>query len=344
MIIPARHEAANIAETVRRFLAQAYPHLEVIVVDDLSGDGTGEIARRVAASDPRLTVVRGVEPPPGWLGKPWAMQQGARRATGDLLLFVDADVRYHPAAVRAMVAFRERTGADLVAILPRLEMRGFWEHVLMPQLACFVFRSMPIVIANRSRVPALAAGGGIGNLVVRRTYERSGTHEALRDAVIDDVGLARLVRKRGGTTRVALADELVAIRVYRGFREIVAGFTKNMFPLFGWIGTPFLGGFWWVFHVAPHLIAAGALVRLGATSHITPLETWSLATIGTIALSRVTLFRALGYRLDSALLGEVPMSLGWLYILARSAWVVGVRKRLEWRGRLYRAATRFGAE
>lgn len=344
VIIPARDEAASIAETVRRFLAQTYPHLEVIVVDDLSSDGTGEIARRAAAADPRLIVVHGEEPPPGWLGKPWAMQQGARRARGDLLLFVDADVRYEPAAVAAMVAFRERTCADLIAVLPRVQMRGFWEHVLMPQLACFVFRSIPVFLANRSRVRGLAAGGGVGNLVLRRTYERSGTHEALRDAVIDDVGLARLVRARGGTTRGALADDLVSIRIYHGFREIVAGFTKNMFPLFGWIGTAFLASVWLVFHFAPHLVAARGLVRLLETSSITPLDTWSLAAVGIIVLSRVVLFRVLGYRPDNAVLGEVPMSLGWLYILARSAWVVGVRRRLEWRGRLYPSATRFGAE
>jgi cellulose synthase/poly-beta-1,6-N-acetylglucosamine synthase-like glycosyltransferase len=327
---------------VARFLAQTYPHLEVIVLDDRSNDGTGDVARRVAPGDPRLIVLRGEEPPPGWLGKPWALQQGARRARGDLLLFVDADVRYEPAAVAAMVAFRERTSADLVAILPRIEMRGFGEHVLMPQLACFLFRSLPVFIVNRSRVPALAAGGGVGNLVVRRTYERSGTHEALRDAVIDDVGLARLVRNRGGTTRVALADELVAIRVYRGSREIVAGFTKNLFPLFGWAGTALLGILWVSVHVAPHVIAAAGVLRLLSTSHITALETWSLAGVGAIALSRAILFRALDYRLDVAILGELPMSLGWLYILARSAWVVGVRRRIEWRGRFYSSVSRFG--
>lgn len=344
VVIPARNEAVNIGETVRRFLDQTYPRLELFVVDDRSSDGTAETARRAGGGDPRVTVITGSEMPPRWLGKPWAMWQGARPARGELLLFADADVRYAPAAVAALVAFRERTGADLVAVMPRAEMRGFWENVLVPQLACFLFRSMPLFLSNRTRLPGLAAGGGVGNLVVRRSYERSGTHEALRDAVIDDVGLARLVRARGGTTRLALADELVAIRVYRGFREIVAGFTKNLFPLFGWPGTAFLGGSWLVFHVAPHVVAASGLVRLAASSTLAPLEAWAAATVGVIALGRLILFRALGYRLDAALLGELPMSLGWCYILARSAWRVGVRKRLEWRGRLYRTATRFGAD
>ena len=344
VVIPARDEAASIAETIRRFLDQTYPHLELFVVDDGSSDGTAEVARRAAGGDPRATVIAGTEPPPGWLGKPWALWQGARPARGELILFADADVRYEPAAVTALVAFRERTGADLVAVMPQAEMRGFWENVLLPQLACFLFRSMPLLLSNRTRLPGLAAGGGVGNLVRRRAYERSGTHEALRDAVIDDVGLARLVRARGGPTRMALADRLVAIRVYHGFREIVAGFTKNMFPLFGWGGTALLGGSWLILHVAPHLVAASGLVRLVASSALAPIEAWAAATVGVIALGRAILFRSLGYRLDAAALGELPMSLGWCYILARSAWTVGVRKRLEWRGRLYRTVTRFGRD
>lgn len=343
VVIPARDEAAAIGETVRRFLEQTYADLEVIVVDDRSSDGTAEVARSAGRDDPRLAVLPGEALPMGWLGKPWALEQGARRARGELLLFVDADVRYAPTALAAMVAFRERSGADLVAVLPRLELRGVWEHVLLPQLGCFLLRFTPVFIANRSQTRWLAAGGGIGNLVRRRTYERCGTHEALRDAVVDDVGLARLIRTRGGTTRVALANALISIRVYEGFRAVVNGFTKNVFAFFGPLGSPVLMGWWLVGHVAPHVVAGWGLMHWLTGVPIAPLETWALASVGVITLSRVVLFSAVGLRLDNALLGEVPMTLGWCYILARSLWYGGVRKRVDWRGRRYTTLSRFGS-
>src|ERR1041385_5282481 len=106
IVIPARNEARSIERTLRAFLAQDYANFEVILVDDRSTDGTGDLAR--ALGDPRLVVIAGEEPPPGWLGKPWAMQQGSRAARGELLLFVDADVHYEPPALRAAVAHIER--------------------------------------------------------------------------------------------------------------------------------------------------------------------------------------------------------------------------------------------
>lgn len=344
VIVPARTEADAIGDTVRQFLAQDYPRIELIVVDDQSADGTGMAARDAAPNDNRLTVLSGVDTPSGWLGKPWAMRQGAELARGELLLFADADVRYAPGAVSALAAFRERMGADLVAVLPRLELEGFWEHVLLPQLACFLLRQTPIFLANRTTLPWLAVGGGVGNLVTREAYERCGGHEALCDAVVDDVGLARLVRGIGGVNRVAIGDDLVSIRVYRGLRQIVDGFTKNLYPLFGHFGTLSLGGFWLVAHVGPYVTATVGLVRIAGGAPMGTAPAIGLATVGLITLSRVILFRRLGYRLDSAIFGEVPMILGWCYIMARSAWQVGVRKRLSWRGRDYSTAVLFGRD
>src|SRR5436190_18789563 len=126
IIIPARDEARVIAATVRALLASTYRHFELIVVDDRSTDGTGTAAR--AVDDPRLTVIDGEEPPPGWLGKPWARHQGRRRARGELLLFVNADIVYQPDALAAAVDALQRRGTDMITLLPDIRMRGFWEH------------------------------------------------------------------------------------------------------------------------------------------------------------------------------------------------------------------------
>src|SRR5260221_2129337 len=169
VIVPARNEARIIERTVRAWLAQTYSPFELIVVNDRSTDGTGEILH--AVGDPRLVAVDGEEPPSGWLGKPWALHEGSLRARGELLLFVDADVIYAPEALQAVVAYQQRSDARVVALLPHFEMRGFWENAAMPQLALTALTFLPLWLSNRTRIGALAIGGGPGNLVARADYD-----------------------------------------------------------------------------------------------------------------------------------------------------------------------------
>jgi len=333
VIIPARDEANIIGRTVRAMLAQTYPNLEVVVVNDRSVDATGEILH--AIDDARLVVVSGEEPPAGWLGKPWALHQGARRARGELLLFVDADVQYSPDAVAAAVARLERSGLAMTALFPRFELHGFWEHIAMPNMAVFAFSLMPLWIGNRTRLRLMAAGGGPGNLVKRSEYEAAGGHEALKDAVVDDVALARLIRRGGhGTEFVRADDGFVSLRMYHGAREIIDGFTKNMFSVFG-----------------RNYVAVTIILIVTLAGNVLPLvlaltgDRIAIATLVVTSLTRLILFASLRYRLDNAIFGNVPMVLIWTFILLRSTWRTGIRRQLHWRGRTYDASgTRFGAD
>jgi glycosyltransferase involved in cell wall biosynthesis len=332
VIIPARDEARIIERTVRAFLTQTYANIEVIVVNDRSADGTGEIARGV--QDERLRVIDGLEPPAGWLGKPWALHQGSAAARGELLLFVDADLIYAPPAVAAAVAYMQAQSVALLSLFPHLEMRGFGEIVSMPMMAMVFFTFMPTWISNRTRFARLAIGGGTGNLVVREAYESSGGHEALSDAVVDDIALARLIRRSGWKTEIIRADDLVSLRMYHGLAEVVDGFTKNTFSA---LGRNYLAGLLIVagciiFHILPYALAlAGDRV--------------SIATIVIISITRLILFRSLRYRLDAAIFLH-PIMVGiWTWIFIRSIWLTGIRRKLVWRGRTYDAGqTRFGAE
>ena len=332
VVIPARDEARVIDRTVRAFLAQTYRNLEIVVVNDRSTDGTGAILR--AIDDERLRVIDGEEPPEGWLGKPWALHQGSRIARGELLLFVDADVVYAPAAVRAAVAHRELRRPALLTLLPYFEMRGFGEQAAMPMMAMTCFTFLPAWLSNRSRRAGLAIGGGTGNLVTREVYDAIGGHEALKDSVVDDVALARLVRRGGERTEIVAADDLVSLRMYHGLREVIEGFTKNAFSVFGRN------------YVLAVLIAAGSIIF-----HILPYgqalagERFSLATVGLISVTRLILFRRLRYRLDNALFLHPVMVAIWTWIFLRSTWLTGIRRTLLWRGRTYDARqTRFGAD
>jgi len=330
IIVPARDEERTIERTVRALLAQTYPALEIIVVNDRSVDRTGEILARY----PQVIVVDNEEPPAGWLGKPWALHQGSLRATGELLLFVDADVLYEPDLITSAVAHLEESDVALLALFAHFEARGFWEHVAMPNLAVFAFAFLPLWLANRVRNPLLAIGGGTGNLVRREAYEAAGGHEALRAAVVDDVGLARLLRREGHHTEVVRADEFARVRMYHGLREIVLGFTKNGFAVLGYsyVTAAFFLIVSVVFHLAPFAFALTGSVP-------------ALAAVAVITATRLVLFASLGYRLDNALFGHPFMIGTWCFILLRSVWLTGIRRRVHWRGRTYDAGnTRFGAD
>ncbi len=332
IVIPARNEARLIERTIRALLAQDYSALEVIVVNDRSTDDTAAIVRSIA--DPRLIVIDGEEPPSGWLGKPWALHQGSGLARGELLLFVDADLIYAPAALRAAVAELEASGVAMITLLPRFEMRGFAEQALMPMLPFTVFSVMPFWLSNRSTIVGLALGGGSGNLIRRSAFDMTRRFEPLNRAVVDDIALARMVRQNGLPTRAARADELISVRMYHGAREIIDGFSKNIFFAVG--GSLVIAALMLVlmflFHLLPYLLAL--------TGDMT-----SIATVVLISVTRLVLFRSLRYRLDNALFLHPVMVLGWAYIFLRSMWITGVRKEIRWRGRIYDAErTRFGAE
>lgn len=332
VIIPARNEERAIERTVRAMLAQDYPQIEVIVVNDRSTDSTGAILDRIASEDSRLIALHGEDPPAGWLGKPWAMHQGSLRARGELLLFVDADVRYAPAAISTAVQHLEAKRQDLTFLFPNFEMRGLWENALMPAVPMSPF-TFPIWLGERWPLTWLAIGGGTGNLIRRTAYDRSGGHEALRHAVIDDVGLAQHVRRSGLHTGIARTEHLVSVRMYDGFGEIVNGFTKNVFTI---LGRSFVGA-----AVILFIFVAGSLVpyAMAVTGNRT-----ALAVVALITLTRLIFFSAIGYPVWNALLLHPLTTIGWIWITLRSTWVVGIRGQLPWRGRTYDpAGTRFGA-
>src|SRR5262249_4436828 len=239
MIVPARDEERQVARSVASHLAQDYPDYEVIVVNDRSTDSTGEILASLPDPAGRLRVIEGTETPPGWLGKPYAISQGARMATGEILLFVDADVVYHHRALTEAVATLESRRADFLCLLPRMDAEGFWEKILMPNVMGSFFLGAGF-FANLDRPRWLAAGGGAGNLIRREAYERLGGHAALKDSVVDDVHLAFAAKGSGFRTRVVRADDRISVRMYAGFREVWDGFTKNVAYIFNGAWGAFL--------------------------------------------------------------------------------------------------------
>ena len=337
VVVPARDEEASIEASVRSHLAQDYPSLEVIVVDDRSSDGTAAILERLSREDGRLTLVRGVEPPEGWLGKPHALFEGASRARGDFLLFADADVRYAPPTVCEAIGWLEGGGLDLVAFFPRLEMRGFWENVVLINLPVSYFFG-PAFLLNSDRQRRFAVGGGAGMIVRRTLYDAAGGHEALRASVIDDLHLATRVRRAGGRCRMLRADDRLSLRMYRGFRAIFDGFTKNLAYVYeGPTGAMFAA--LTVFSFVAWSLPAVVLIAAAAGAPVPPGDVaWAGLGLGLAILARVGIALFLRYPIWPSFTHPF-MAVVWMAIMARSLTWRFLLRELRWRGRTFPAAS-----
>ncbi len=229
VLIPARDEGDTIQPCVESVLAQDHALAEVIVLDDRSTDGTGDIVDALARTDDRLQRIVGEALPVGWKGKNWALHQAVGQATGEWLLFVDADVQLSGQAVRQALGAAGAHGADMVSWFAQLEMRTFWERQLMPFIADFIVLFSPLHKVNDPAEDHCIANGQF-ILIRRAVYNEVGGHAAIRDTIIDDVSLARAVKTAGFVMHMAFALGLMQTRMYASFGQIWRGWAKNFFP------------------------------------------------------------------------------------------------------------------
>ncbi len=328
VVVPARNEADRLEHAVRSRLAEGYPALDLVVVDDRSDDATGAVADRLAAADPRLSVIHLDHLPDGWLGKVHAMSRGLAHARGEWVLFSDADVHLAPGTLARIVAWAERAGVDHVAALPSVSARG---PVLAPALAGF-FR----MFCGLARLPSaadptsdVAAGCGAFNLVRRAALDRSPGLEWLKMEVGDDVALGLMLKRSGARQAVVVGNGFVSLEFYPSVSTLVRALEKNGAT------AP-----------APLLLAgvvALATLELGSLAALLPS-----APPAALALMFVTLALAVGSQaLTSRWLGLprwpalVPFAailpLGWA--VARAAALAWIRGGVRWRGTFYSTAT-----
>lgn len=230
IVVPARNEARSIEGCMRSILASSWPKLELIVVNDHSTDGTGEIARQVAAGDSRARVIDAPDLPPGWFGKQWACHNGQLVAGGSKLLFTDADTKHGPDVLpRALRVMRERKAA-LFSVHPGQDYGTFWERLLMPQvIALIVLRYGSPETMNRSTNPLVKLANGQFLMITREWYQRVGGHEAVRTHVAEDLRLAQEVSRAGGNSQVLDGRGQITTRMYQGLRELLIGWSKNIY-------------------------------------------------------------------------------------------------------------------
>ncbi|HXJ92686.1 MAG TPA: glycosyltransferase family 2 protein [Terriglobia bacterium] len=337
-LIPVRNEAEDIAQAVRSLAAQPEV-IEIIVADDDSSDCTPGILDDLQSEVPHLRVVKVGDPPKGWLGKSHALTVASREASGNWLLFTNADTVHQPGSLGHLLERAQRDHVDLLTLSPGQQTPTWWEKAVIP----FVF----VELARRFRFDEvsnpkskIAAANGQYLLIRRTVYDLAGGHEALHEEILDDVALARRVKSLGRRILFLPGAQWVSTRMYRHFRAMWRAWQKNLYLLWG--GSPFPPLFAvtriWLLDLAPPL---GFLLGLGLLAGGGGLEAAFIAA-GCLALTvarRVTYGHAvtrLGYAPGIANYGIPGAAIFWALMLASLAthrWLGSVR----WKGRTYSA-------
>ena len=228
-IVPARNEEATLADAVASLAAQ--PEIkEIIVINDQSTDGTAAVLQQLSSGIARLRVLETQSLPAGWVGKNYAVSLGAAQATGDWLLFTDADGVHLPGSTTRALADAEATGAGLASYSPEQETRTWWEKALIPFVYTRLAHKFSYAEVSDPNSPAAAATGQYF-LIRREDYVRLGGHAAVTGEVLEDVALARLAKQAGVRIHFASGHGIMRVRMYRTFGAMWQGWTKNLYPL-----------------------------------------------------------------------------------------------------------------
>jgi len=326
LLFAARDEEEKLPAALATLARIDYPNLEIVAVDDRSGDATGRILDDFARVHPHARVAHVSELPAGWLGKPHALQEAYQGSSGEWLLFTDADVWFATDSLRRAIAIARSRSADHLTLFGNVVMVGFWETVLL------TFFGLAMHIGNEThRVsdPNSRAYIGVGafQLIRRSTYEAIGTHRRLAMEVVDDMKLGKLVKQGGFRSCIGVAEQYVSIRWHSGVGNVVRGVTKNFFAALG--------------YNVPLVTAAVCGMLL---TNVAPFVALAIGHGWVRGLAGVAVVLALGFHVGVDLVMKVsPLyalthpigAILFCYMLIRSTVITLWRGGVEWRGTFY---------
>jgi hypothetical protein len=316
LLVPARDEARRLPDTLPGLRSQ--PAAEILVLDDGSRDATARVVRGAAAVDPRARLLTGTAVPSGWVGKNWACHQLAAAATGDLLVFCDADVRLHAGALAAAWTQMHRQHADVLSVFPRQLTGTLGERLLVPLIDETLLAFLPHRLLSLP-VPAAAVATGQFLAFRREAYRAIGGHRAVAGHIVEDLALARLVRRAGLRLGLALGGSLVTARMYDGFTDVVRGVAKSMRAAHGGSDAVLLASAG--FHLAAYTVP-WLRWRHG--------RAWRVAAVlGPLERLLVNAKTGRGAYLEALLVPVTAPAAVPVYLLA-------LRRTARWKGRAYR--------
>lgn len=329
VLVPARNEERNIEACLRNALESAHMPTEVLVYNDESTDGTGAILRRLGETDIRLGTVPPQPLPPGWVGKPHACHRLGEHARGDVLLFLDADVRLQRDGIARMVDLLH--DADVVTAVPRQEFGSFFERLIVPLLHLTYMAWLPLWLIPRTRDPRVLAANGQLLAMKRSTWEKLGGYASVRDAIVDDMALCRRAKSLGLKVLFADGHDVASCRMYRSAKEVWEGFSKNLYLGIGAHPLRLL---------AITCLYAAAFVVPFAVMVVVPVQsTWwppALAGVTANLLLRAVISWRHQHPLSAALWH--PFAVLGLLAIAFNSYFWARARNIRWAGRTYREA------
>ena len=331
VVVPACNEAPHLESAVLSLAQQDYPNLEIVLVDDRSTDDTGKIIDRLAHNDPRMRTVHIETLPSGWLGKVHALHRGVEEASGDWLLFTDADIHFSPGTLRRAIAFALDQRTDHLALVPRTIQKSFWLAVAINTFALFFLITTRAVGVNRPDSKGFV-GIGAFNLVNAEAFRRTPGFEWLRLEPGDDVALGFMLKQAGATARLAFAQEDLSVQWYPSVSAMFKGLEKNLFgpaSHYRWWRMIFQVVVIWALVFAP----PGAFL-LGLWVGSAPLWIAGAAVIGTHLLFSV--FYAARLRTKSLALLLFPAGMLLItFMMLRAGYKCLKNDGIDWRGTHY---------
>lgn len=317
--IPARNEAARITATIVAACGSNYPNFEVLIANDCSTDGTDLLLAQLAKQWP-IKVSTITTLPAGWLGKPHACHHLGALAKGDILLFIDADVVLKPGALNQLVSLFDTSKAAAISLFPKQECQSFAERLIVPMMDFLVYTTLPIALANRFQLPGLTAATGQFFALRSAAYEAVGGHAAVAAEILEDMALARILKREGQPLILGIGNEGVTTRMYTSRAEVVNGFAKNLFTAFG-----------------KNQVFFGVAVGTFALTFLAPLvlsvfNTYWLIPLGLGWALRILHAAAFKHSVWIAIFCW-PLSALGVVIIALISWYHSDAGKLQWRGR-----------
>jgi len=320
ILIPARNEQENLPGSINSILKQSYKNFEIIILDDNSTDETLKIARNYESENKNISVIEGKSLLAGWLGKNYACYQLSRAASGELFLFMDADVELAKHAISYAVSEYSRKSVKMLTVFPTQKLRTFGERLVVPMMNWLLLAFLPLIMVYRSKNVKLAAANGQFILIEKEAYENTGGHFALKDSVVEDMSLVKKVKHGGGKVLTALGGDSVFCRMYDGFNSSVRGFSKNFFPGLGVNPVLFL------------LILMFFLLLFFIPFPLIPLKGFDLI-VGVVLLQRIFISIVSRQNMIQNILLH-PLQMLILMYVGISSFYLNITKKVKWKERI----------
>jgi glycosyltransferase involved in cell wall biosynthesis len=236
ILIPVRNEEKNIGSLLGDLIVQDYERYEIVVYDDNSDDSTGNIVKGYMNTDSRIKMISGSSLPPGWIGKTYACHQLSLAASGDYLLFMDADVRVKPSLLRNSMVHMYKFNLSLLSLFPRQITISTGEKITVPLMNWILLGLLPLILTRRSKLASFSAANGQFMLFRADIYHKYGFHKMVKGKMVEDIEIFRCMKKLKMRTHTILGNTEISCRMYSNFHEAIAGFSKNVIDFFGGSG------------------------------------------------------------------------------------------------------------